>query len=73
MPGSRNTPLLIALSRCTQIRTTVVVDERSAAFMALGIATVSSEPVALVCTSGTALLNFAPAVAEAFYRKAPWW
>lgn len=70
-PGSRNTPLLIALSRCEQIRTTVVVDERSAAFMALGMASVSSEPVALVCTSGTALLNFAPAVAEAFYRKAP--
>ncbi len=70
-PGSRNAPLIIALERHPQIRTKVVIDERSAAFMALGYAAVSGEPVAIVCTSGSALLNYAPAVAEAFYRKVP--
>lgn len=70
-PGSRNTPLLIALSRCPKLKTTVVVDERTAGFIALGKALVSESPVAVVCTSGTALLNFAPAVAEAYYRKVP--
>ncbi|MCM1348850.1 MAG: 2-succinyl-5-enolpyruvyl-6-hydroxy-3-cyclohexene-1-carboxylic-acid synthase [Firmicutes bacterium] len=70
-PGSRNTPLLLALSRCPEITTRVVVDERSAAFIALGMASISMEPVAVVCTSGTALLNLAPAVAEAYYRKIP--
>lgn len=70
-PGTRNAPLLIAIAREEKIDATVVVDERSAAFMALGYASVAMEPVALVCTSGTALLNYAPAVAEAFYRKVP--
>ncbi|MCM1518391.1 MAG: 2-succinyl-5-enolpyruvyl-6-hydroxy-3-cyclohexene-1-carboxylic-acid synthase [Pseudoflavonifractor sp.] len=70
-PGSRNAPLLVALSRSGTISTTVVVDERSAAFVALGLATVSGRAVALVCTSGTALLNYAPAVAEAYYRRVP--
>lgn len=70
-PGSRNTPLLIALSKCESIHTTMVVDERVAAFVALGMASTSGKPVAVVCTSGTALLNFSPAVAEAFYRKVP--
>lgn len=70
-PGSRNTPLLIALSRSEVIKTQMVVDERVAAFMALGFSTITSKPVAIVCTSGTALLNYAPAVAEAYYRKAP--
>ncbi|MDD6622885.1 MAG: 2-succinyl-5-enolpyruvyl-6-hydroxy-3-cyclohexene-1-carboxylic-acid synthase [Bacteroidales bacterium] len=69
-PGSRNAPLIIALSR-SRIKTHVVVDERSAAYVALGMAQQLKAPVALVCTSGTALLNYAPAVAEAYYQKLP--
>ncbi len=69
-PGSRNAPLLMAFSRSV-IQHYVVVDERTAAFMALGMAQRSGEPVALVCTSGTALLNYAPAVAEAYYQHIP--
>ena len=67
----RNVPLMIAMTHEPSVRTDVVVDERSAAFMALGIAAASGRPVALVCTSGTALLNYAPAVAEAYYRQIP--
>ncbi len=70
-PGSRNAPLLVALSRNQSISKEVVVDERCAAFIALGYSLVSQEPVALVCTSGTALLNYAPAIAEAYYRRIP--
>ncbi|WP_273388981.1 2-succinyl-5-enolpyruvyl-6-hydroxy-3-cyclohexene-1-carboxylic-acid synthase [Barnesiella viscericola] len=70
-PGSRNAPLLMAFSRSESIESYVVVDERSAAFMALGMSQRSGEPVALVCTSGTALLNYAPAVAEAYYQHIP--
>lgn len=70
-PGSRNAPLIVALSRRAELSCHVVVDERSAAFIALGMALQSGFPVALVCTSGTALLNYAPAVAEAFYRGVP--
>lgn len=70
-PGSRNAPLVVAFAREAAIKHYVVVDERVAAFMALGMATRSEEPVALVCTSGTALLNYAPAVAEAYYRHIP--
>lgn len=70
-PGSRCTPLVIALSRNKTITNTVVIDERSAAFIALGKASASAKPVVLVCTSGTALLNYAPAVAEAYYRHIP--
>ncbi len=70
-PGSRNAPLLVAFERNSLIETRMVVDERSAAFIALGTADISGEPVALVCTSGTAPLNYAPAVAEAFYRNIP--
>ena len=70
-PGSRNAPLLVALSREDGIEKTIIVDERSAAFAALGMAQQTGEPVAIVCTSGTALLNYAPAVAEAYYQKLP--
>lgn len=70
-PGSRNAPLLVAFAREAAITHYVVVDERVAAFMALGMAARLDEPVALVCTSGTALLNYAPAVAEAYYRHVP--
>lgn len=70
-PGSRNAPLTVAFVRETAIQHHVVVDERVAAFVALGMATRSQKPVALVCTSGTALLNYAPAIAEAYYRHIP--
>ncbi|MDE5882178.1 MAG: 2-succinyl-5-enolpyruvyl-6-hydroxy-3-cyclohexene-1-carboxylic-acid synthase, partial [Muribaculaceae bacterium] len=70
-PGSRNAPLLIAAASRDELKKHVVIDERSAAFMALGMAVVSRRPVALVCTSGTALLNYGPAIAEAFYQSVP--
>ncbi|MDE6485573.1 MAG: 2-succinyl-5-enolpyruvyl-6-hydroxy-3-cyclohexene-1-carboxylic-acid synthase [Duncaniella sp.] len=70
-PGSRNAPLLVALSRRPELRMEMVIDERSAAFIALGASIESGEPVAICCTSGTALLNYAPAVAEAYYRGVP--
>jgi 2-succinyl-5-enolpyruvyl-6-hydroxy-3-cyclohexene-1-carboxylate synthase len=64
-PGSRSTPLAVALWREPGIEVTVIVDERSAGFFALGAAQASGAPVALLCTSGTALANYHPAVAEA--------
>lgn len=70
-PGSRNVPLLMTVERNPELTVLPVVDERSAAFIALGIAATNNEPVAIICTSGTALLNYAPAVAEAFYRHIP--
>lgn len=70
-PGSRNAPLIMAVVREGSLKTHVVIDERSAAFTALGIAEISARPVALMCTSGTALLNYAPAVAEAYYKRLP--
>lgn len=70
-PGSRNAPLLISCSQREKLKKIVIPDERTAAFIALGMASVSGEPVALACTSGTALYNYAPAVAEAFYRNIP--
>lgn len=66
-PGSRSAPLTIALARSEEIACKVIPDERSAAFIALGMSQQSHTPVVLLCTSGTAALNFAPAVAEAFY------
>lgn len=70
-PGSRNAPLIIGAARNEKFRKHVVVDERSAAFMGLGIAQQTGKPVALVCTSGTAVLNYAPAIAEAYYQQQP--
>ncbi len=70
-PGSRNAPLLIALEACQEIAKQIVVDERSAAFQAYGSALVEQRPVALVCTSGSAVLDYAPAVAEAYYSGVP--
>lgn len=64
-PGSRSTPLAVALWRQPEIEVSVIVDERSAGFFALGAAQASGEPVALLCTSGTALVNYHPAVVEA--------
>ncbi len=70
-PGSRNAPFSITFARDERIETFVLVDERSAAFFALGMAQQSGDPVGLVCTSGTALLNYAPAIAEAYYQRIP--
>lgn len=70
-PGSRNAPLLIAAEARKGIKKHIIIDERAAAFVALGIARVSGAPVALICTSGTALLNYAPAVAEAYHQGLP--
>ncbi len=69
-PGSRNIPLLIGIHG-SDIDYRMVTDERSAAFIALGVSITSNRPVMLICTSGTALLNYAPAVAEAFYQGRP--
>ena len=70
-PGSRNAPLTVSVARSTALTHYVVVDERSAAFFALGLAQQSGETVALVSTSGTALLNYAPGIAEAYYQGVP--
>ena len=69
-PGSRNAPLIAALEE-KPLKLLDIIDERAAAFVALGIARQSRKRVAMVCTSGTALLNYAPAVAEAFYQGVP--
>lgn len=70
-PGSRNTPLLIGASAREDLHKYMINDERTAAFIALGISLASHKPVALACTSGTALYNYAPAVAEAYYQRMP--
>ncbi|MFM8241309.1 MAG: thiamine pyrophosphate-binding protein, partial [Crocinitomicaceae bacterium] len=70
-PGSRNSPLAIAFDEDDFFRTFVIHDERSAAFFALGLAQEKKELVAICCTSGSALLNYYPAIAEAFYRNIP--
>ena len=70
-PGSRNAPLTIGFASNTAFKSYSIADERSAAFFALGIAQQTKKPVALVCTSGSALLNYYPAFAEAFYSQIP--
>jgi 2-succinyl-5-enolpyruvyl-6-hydroxy-3-cyclohexene-1-carboxylate synthase len=70
-PGSRNAPLIFAFTAQTELECLSMTDERSAAYFALGIALQTGEPVALVCTSGTAVLNFAPAISEAYYQNLP--
>ncbi|MCL4280789.1 MAG: 2-succinyl-5-enolpyruvyl-6-hydroxy-3-cyclohexene-1-carboxylic-acid synthase [Flavobacteriales bacterium] len=70
-PGSRNAPLVIAFSQEPGITCLQVIDERSAAFFALGMAQQLQQPVALICTSGSAVLNYTPAIAEAFYQRVP--
>ena len=70
-PGSRNVPLLLAASARASLKKHFVVDERSAGFTGLGMALVSKRPVVLICTSGTALLNYAPSIAEAYYQNIP--
>lgn len=70
-PGSRSTPLAVLFAENEKIKDWIVIDERSAAYFALGIAQSKKRPVALVCTSGTAAANYYPAVVEAFYNRVP--
>lgn len=70
-PGSRNAPLTIGFTNDPYFKCYSIVDERCAAFFALGIAQQLQEPTAVVCTSGSALLNYYPAVSEAFYSDIP--
>jgi 2-succinyl-5-enolpyruvyl-6-hydroxy-3-cyclohexene-1-carboxylate synthase len=70
-PGSRCAPLTLSFVRHPGIRTRTISDERSAAFIGMGIAHQTQNPVVLICTSGSAAYNFAPAVAEAFFQQIP--
>ena len=70
-PGSRNAPFSISIANTPFFETYSIVDERSAAFFALGLSQQSKKPTVLICTSGTALLNYAPAIAEAYYQRIP--
>ncbi|WP_166924117.1 2-succinyl-5-enolpyruvyl-6-hydroxy-3-cyclohexene-1-carboxylic-acid synthase [Flavobacterium poyangense] len=70
-PGSRNAPLTIGFAQNPNFTCYSIADERCAAFFALGIAQQTKKPTAIVCTSGSALLNYYPAVAEAFYSQIP--
>src|SRR5581483_9588408 len=70
-PGSRSTPLALALWRQPAIEATVIVDERSAGYFALGAAQATGQPTTVVCTSGTAAANLHPAVCEADEAAVP--
>src|SRR5947208_15856430 len=70
-PGSRSTPLVLSLVRRPGLRATSLIDERCAAFFALGAAKASGRPAALACTSGTAAANYLPAVIEAREARLP--
>jgi len=70
-PGSRNAPMIHTFHGIAGFNCRNVVDERSAAYFALGLSLAKQKPVAIVCTSGTATLNYAPAIAEAFYQNIP--
>ncbi|MFD1605025.1 2-succinyl-5-enolpyruvyl-6-hydroxy-3-cyclohexene-1-carboxylic-acid synthase [Flavobacterium artemisiae] len=70
-PGSRNAPLTIGFAQNPNFKCYSIADERCAAFFALGIAQQTKQPTAIVCTSGSALLNYYPAFAEAFYSQIP--
>jgi 2-succinyl-5-enolpyruvyl-6-hydroxy-3-cyclohexene-1-carboxylate synthase len=70
-PGSRNAPLTLAFARHSAIKTFVIPDERSAGFIALGMAQQLRKPVVIISTSGTAAYNLAPAVTEAFFQQVP--
>ncbi|MGH2842720.1 MAG: thiamine pyrophosphate-binding protein, partial [Solirubrobacteraceae bacterium] len=70
-PGSRNTPIILTLARDARLRTWSHVDERTAGFFALGAARASGLPVAVTCSSGTAVANLLPAVIEAHHAAVP--
>lgn len=70
-PGSRNAALIIAFEQNPKIKCYSISDERTAAFVAMGMANATKKTVAIVCTSGTAALNFIPAAAEAFFQEIP--
>ncbi len=70
-PGSRCAPLTIAFARHSQIQEKTISDERVAGFIALGMAQYTGKTVPLICTSGTASLNYAPAITEAYYQHIP--
>ncbi len=70
-PGSRNAPLVIAFDEHPEVETFVIHDERCAAFYAMGMAQQLNAPVGITCTSGSAMLNYYPAVAEAYYQAIP--
>ena len=70
-PGSRNAPMINTFTGIAEFSCYNLVDERSAGYFALGLALGQQQPVALVCSSGTATLNYTPAVAEAFYQHIP--
>lgn len=70
-PGSRNAPLIIECNAYAEIEKFSIVDERAAGFFALGLALSSKKAVALICTSGSALLNYYPAIVEAYYSNIP--
>ncbi|WP_318617677.1 2-succinyl-5-enolpyruvyl-6-hydroxy-3-cyclohexene-1-carboxylic-acid synthase [Sporosarcina sp. YIM B06819] len=70
-PGSRSTPLAYAFASTENLDVYMQVDERSAAYFALGIAKASGKPVVLLCTSGTAASNYHPAITEAYYARIP--
>ena len=70
-PGSRSAPLTLAVARHPSLRVRVMADERSAGFVALGMAQQSGRPVAVICTSGSAVYNVAPAVTEAYFQQVP--
>lgn len=70
-PGSRNAPMIHTFHGIAEFNCRNIVDERSAAYFALGLSLAKQKPVVIVCTSGTASLNYAPAVAEAFYQNIP--
>jgi len=70
-PGSRSAVPALSLLRYDDIQCHVIADERSAAYVALGISKISHQPTLLVCTSGTAAVNYAPAITEAYFQKIP--
>lgn len=70
-PGSRNAPLAIHFSEIDSFNCYSIVDERSAAFVAMGMAKSEKKPVAVTCTSGSAVVNYYPAITEAFYQNIP--
>lgn len=70
-PGSRSTPMAMVLAEHPDLNLHIHIDERSAAFFALGIAKASNRPVAMLCTSGTAAANYFPAIVEAKYARVP--